>query len=89
MRHLPHHTKLTGLTAFFAFAHHLQNHIVLCGVAVAGGEAGVPHPLVFTAKMVIGVVNQGLPCRQKVVVRGLDHGGQQVNKFMVCIVHER
>ena len=30
MRHLPHYTKLTGLTAFFAFAHHLQNHIVLC-----------------------------------------------------------
>lgn len=49
---------------------------------------GVLHPLVFATEMLVGVLNQGLPGRQQVAVSRLDDSGQQVNKFLVRVVHE-
>ena len=57
-------------------------------MAIAGRKVRVTHPLVFAAKMIVSVVNQGLPMRNERVVRCVDHRSKQIDKLMVRIVHE-
>jgi hypothetical protein len=72
-----------------AFSHHLQHHLVLHGVAVAVGVAGLAHPAVFLAEVLDRVGHQHLPARQQFVVGCGLHRGEQVDEFTVRVVHLR
>ena len=40
--HLPHHREVTAVSSGFAFAHHLQHHFVLGGMAVGAASVLLP-----------------------------------------------